>query len=113
MQGWIALFVAVVTAIGGIVQVWLPLQQVKRESVGTLAEGQKLCRAVVPNVFSDGLIVPRTWSADNCAVYASKVGALQYFLGCVHSNAQVDFGPPAAVRPAIEQATAPKNNCGW
>ena len=113
MKAWIALFVALVTAIGGVLQVWLPLQQVKENSVGSLAEGQKLCRAVVPNGFSDGLIVPKNWTAENCGVYANKIGATQYFLGCVRAGGQVDFGPSAAALPNIAPATVPTANCGW
>ena len=113
MQGWIALFVALVTAIGGIVQVWLPLQQIKQDSVGSLAEGQKICRAAIANQFTDGIIVPKNWSADNCGTYASKVGATQYYLGCVRTNAQIDFGLPAMAIPQIAPANLPPNNCGW
>jgi hypothetical protein len=112
MQGWIALLIALITAAGGIYQVWLPLQQIEKNSVGSLAEGQKICRAIVPDRFSDGLIVPRNWSADNCAVYASKIGATHYFLGCIRANAQVDFGDREAT-PPIAAAPIPKNNCGW
>lgn len=113
MQGWIALIGTIVVAIGGVVQVWLPLQRIKEESLGSLVEGQKLCRAVIPNQFSDGIIVPKNWTRDNCGVYASKVGATQYFLGCIRNNAQLDFGPPAEARPGIGPATPPQNNCGW
>ena len=113
MQGWIALFVALITAIGGVMQIWLPLQKVKEESIGSLADGQKLCRATIKDQFTDGLIVPKNWTATNCGLYASKVGALQYYLGCVRGNAEVDFGTPAQVRPVIEKATPPEKNCGW
>jgi hypothetical protein len=110
--GWIALAIAVVTAIGGIVEVWLPLQQIKEETFGPLSEGQKLCRAVWPDHFSDGLIVPKNWTADNCAVYASKIGATQYWLGCVWTS-QVDFGNSAPLQPQIGSAGKPEKNCGW
>ncbi len=70
MQGWIALIIAIVTAVGGVVQVWLPLKQIEQNSIGSLSEGQKLCRATLPNQFTDGVIVPKNWSADNCASYA-------------------------------------------
>jgi hypothetical protein len=108
---WLALAVAVVTAAGGVLQIWLPLQKLKEESAGSLADGQKLCRAVWPDHFSDGLVVPKNWSADNCAVYASKVGGTQYFLGCIRSNS-VEMGTGASTQP-IAAAGKPTSNCGW
>jgi hypothetical protein len=110
--GWIALLISIVTATGGVLQVWLPLQKLKEETPGSLAEGQKLCRAVWPDHFTDGLIVPKNWSPDNCAVYASKVGGTEYWLGCIRPNS-VEFGTPAPTQPSIGSAGKPADNCGW
>jgi hypothetical protein len=113
MKNWIALVVALITAAGGIFQVWLPLRETQANSPGTLAEGQKICRAVIPNQFTDGIIVSKNWTIDNCATYASKVGATQYYLGCVWAGGDVEFTRPYTAAPQIEQGQRPARNCGW
>ena len=78
-----------------------PLQQ---NSVGSLTEGQKLCSVVIPNVFRDSLIVPKSWKLDTCRWFQVQVGAYQYQLGCVFEDS-VSWGDA--------NGAIPQRNCGW
>ena len=138
-SGSVAIVVALIAALAGVAKVWIEVDATKSavqtnkteiqknktavelneadvrklgvSTLGPLEDGQKLCRAVWPGHFTDGLVVPRSWTADNCAAYASKVGGTEYWLGCIRPNS-VEFGSPASSGP-IQPAGKPATNCGW
>lgn len=108
----IPVVVALIGAVASIGAAWItasyktkeevrPLQQA---SMGSLAEGQKLCSVIIPGVFRDSLVVPRNWKPNTCRQFQMDVGAFQYQLGCVFDDA-VSWGD---VNGGI-----PKKNCGW
>lgn len=90
------------------------LQTMAGHNFSSVPTVEKLCRVSLLDGLVEALMVPKTWSAESCAAYASKSGGERYALGCVrHNAAAADLGPSAAVRPQIERAQPPARNCGW
>lgn len=112
MRYWVQIAVALIGMVGLVAPAYLQLKSVADNAPGPLTEGQKLCRATRPNTFTDGLIVGKTWTSDNCAAYASKIGATEYALGCVWPN-EVQFGQLVPLGSS-ESAQPPRGkSCGW
>ena len=78
--------------------------KVKSSSVGSLNDGQKLCRVLQRKAWRDGVIVPKDWGVVNCQDYMRKTEGDDYQLGCVYSDG-VNLAKPGG--------SLPSPNCGW
>lgn len=77
----------------------------QRGSIGLAAvDGQKLCRVLVADKWSDGMIVPKDWSKDMCNDYRLKTKGTKIQLGCIKTD-EITLGG--------EDGTKPSPNCGW
>lgn len=77
----------------------------QRGSIGLAAvDGQKLCRVLVADKWSDGMIVPKDWSKDMCNDYRLKTKGAKIQLGCIKTD-EITLGG--------EDGTKPSPNCGW
>jgi hypothetical protein len=119
MGRYAPIVVALIAMLGTIVSAWLQTSQVNElqgQGVGSLTEGQKVCRVHKHGHFIDSIIVPKVWTPLNCAQYAkkndrTKAGALHYSLGCVYSD-NVYFGDDLQVN-SPNDARKPAKDCGW
>lgn len=80
------------------------VKQLGAASLGSLADGQKLCRVLQAKTWRDGLIVPQNWSISLCTDYMKKTGGTGYQLGCIHEDGTTLGGM---------DGTIPSPNCGW
>jgi hypothetical protein len=81
-----------------------------------IAGGQKVCSAVVPDVFRDSINVPASWTAETCAEWARSIRAQDYQLGCFFETRKNSpgfaWGDSAALN-GNHRASVPSANCGW
>lgn len=114
-KSWVTITVAIVGAFATVATAWIgagyrvgkvekQTDELAHNSVGTLSGGQKLCSAIVPNIFRDSVIVPQSWQPEQCRLFAGQVGGLQYQLGCVFSD---------GVKLGGANGGFPSPNCGW
>ena len=73
---------------------------------------RKVCRAVWENHMTDGIVVPDTWTADNCKHYAVVVGGPTVYLGCM-SASDVVYGSKGVSAVPESPGLPPGNNCSW
>jgi hypothetical protein len=103
---------ALIAAVGSIVVALIQnssLAELKRSSPGSLEDGQKICSIFAPGIWRDSLIVPKSWTRDNCTALGLKMVALEYQVGCAFPNA-VEFGSKDVLSG---RASDPPRNCGW
>lgn len=106
VAGLTAFIVAVAGLGAAVVDLWKKVDEVWP---GRLQDGQKICRAVAPNLWTDSVVVPKTWTATTCSSFsASEIGS-SYYLGCAFPNS-VSFG--SATKNG-EAPNLPPSNCGW
>lgn len=117
---------SLIAALGGLAQVWmqqraqerqfeiqkqvidLQAKQIKRleaESVGPLKAGQKICRVWAPEIWTDSLIVPKSWQPGSCASLGTTYRKIVYTLGCVYEDGTVSWG--------TDNGGIPERDCGW
>ena len=85
------------------------------ERIGTLSDGQKLCRAHKPGMYMESITVPKSWKVSNCKNYAMKLednsNTFEYSLGCVFED-KVLLGGFVKVS-SVNDAPGPEEDCGW
>jgi hypothetical protein len=79
------------------------VNQVSEDSLGSLDQGQKLCR-VLHKGWAEGLIVPRNWNVTLCVDYEKKTLGNGHQLGCIYANGTTLANPDGSL---------PSPNCGW
>jgi len=72
---------------------------------GEVESPQKLCSAYTPDHWRDSIIVPASWTPDQCRAFQKAVDASIWQIGCV-SGTHVSFGPDNGGMPD-------NNNCKW
>jgi hypothetical protein len=65
---------------------------------------QKLCRVIVPNMFTFSTLVPSGWTSATCANFMANSGGLQFQLGCIFENGFSLGGINGGI---------PSPNCSW
>ena len=80
------------------------INQVAQGSVGTLEQGQKLCRVFAGNTWRYGIIVPQNWNVTLCSDYTKKTGGTKFQLGCIRTD---------GTNLAQPDGSLPSPNCGW
>lgn len=101
-----ALIVAIGALAGAVSTLW---KQVDEMWPGRLKDGQKICRAVAPNLWTDSVVVPRTWTAETCKEFSSSERGTSYYLGCAFPKS-VSFGAQSEL---LSAPNLPASNCGW
>src|SRR5437016_5587893 len=62
-------------------------QQLKKQSLGSLEDGQKLCVVLGKGkTWRDGLVVPQDWNVRLCEDYMKRSGGTLYQLGCIKTS---------------------------
>lgn len=105
---WVPIVVALIGVAGSLGVAWITasrtVSDVKAGSIGSQSSGQKLCRVVVPDMYTDSLIVPQAWKPDACRLFSLDMKARYFQLGCVYDT-KIAWGDL--------QGRPPSENCGW
>lgn len=119
---WVAIIVALISAISAITVAWIQSGNVKKlesNTISSLADGQKLCHVHAHGQFMNSLIVPASWRASDCKRFAEVTIDLDpntapvtyYALGCIFGS-DTSLGTEMSIGE-LNYASAPKINCGW
>ena len=132
LNAFFALLISIGTLIAMMVKVLPELQIFSAEVPELFKDGRKVCVANVAGRFTNGIVVPKSWTRSDCAAYATGVtGDLDpdVVIGCVFYAPQKDYKERLSLtslelkdgklQPRNPNQTKPRYpllpepNCGW